>query len=72
MLPIEFIVEVFVTPLKGVLAHELAERGFSQSRIGQLLGISQPAVSAYLKTPRAQYEEKLMASSFSTTIYATR
>ncbi|ABO08366.1 thiamine-phosphate synthase family protein [Pyrobaculum calidifontis] len=60
MLPIEFIVEVFVTPLKGVLAHELAERGFSQSRIGQLLGISQPAVSAYLKTPRAQYEEKLM------------
>lgn len=59
MLPLEFIVEVFLSPLKGVLAHELASRGYSQSRIGQLLGITQPAVSAYLKNSKSYYEEKL-------------
>jgi Uncharacterized conserved protein len=60
VLPLEFIVEVFISPLKGFIAHELAERGYSQSRIGQLLGISQPAVSAYLKNPKEYYEEKLL------------
>jgi predicted fused transcriptional regulator/phosphomethylpyrimidine kinase/predicted transcriptional regulator len=60
VLPLEFVVDVFISPLKGFIAHELAERGYSQSRIGQLLGISQPAVSAYLKTPKAHYEEKLL------------
>ncbi|ACB40310.1 thiamine-phosphate synthase family protein [Pyrobaculum neutrophilum] len=60
MVPVEFLVEVFIAPLKGLLAHELAQRGYSQSKIGQLLGISQPAVSAYLKNPRDIYEEKLL------------
>lgn len=60
VLPIEYVVEVFVSPLKGVIAHELAERGYSQSRIGQILGISQPAVSMYLKNPKSHYEEKLL------------
>lgn len=60
MLPLEFVVEVFISPLKGFIAHELAERGYSQSRIGQLLGISQPAVSTYLKNPKTYYEERLL------------
>jgi predicted fused transcriptional regulator/phosphomethylpyrimidine kinase len=60
VLPLEFAVEVVVTPLKGLVAHQLAERGYSQSRIGQLLGISQPAVSSYLKNPKSLYEEKLL------------
>lgn len=60
MIPVEFVVEVFIAPLKGLLAHELAEMGYSQSKIGQLLGISQPAVSAYLKNPKTYYEEKLL------------
>lgn len=60
MLPLEFIVEMLINPLKGILAHELAERGYSQSRIGQLLGISQPAVSIYLKNPKSHYEDKLL------------
>ncbi|MEZ0319067.1 MAG: thiamine-phosphate synthase family protein [Pyrobaculum sp.] len=60
MLPLEFVTEVFISPLKGLLAHELAERGYSQSRVGQLLGISQPAVSSYLKNPKNYYEEKLL------------
>jgi len=60
VLPLEFVVEVFISPLKGFIAHELAERGYSQSRIGQLLGISQPAVSTYLKNPKTYYEERLL------------
>ncbi|MEM0479120.1 MAG: thiamine-phosphate synthase family protein [Pyrobaculum sp.] len=60
MLPFEFVVEVFLSPLKGILAHELTRRGYSQSRIGQILGITQPAVSVYLKNPKSYYEEKLL------------
>lgn len=60
MLPLEFVVEIVVTPLKGLIAHQLAEKGYSQSRISQLLGISQPAVSSYLKNPKNLYEEKLL------------
>ncbi len=58
--PLEYLVEVFTNPLKGLMAHELAERGYSQSRIGQILGVSQPAVSTYIKTKREVYEEKLL------------
>jgi len=60
VLPLEFLTNEVLVPLKGLIAHELAERGYSQSRIGLLLGISQPAVSAYLKSPKAHYEERLL------------
>lgn len=60
VLPLEFVAEVFISPLKGLLAHELTERGYSQSKVGQLLGISQPAVSSYLKNSKSYYEEKLL------------
>lgn len=60
MIPVEFVVEAVLTPLKGLVAHELVERGYSQSRVGQLLGISQPAVSSYLRNPKSQYEERLL------------
>ncbi|MGC8582716.1 MAG: thiamine-phosphate synthase family protein [Thermoproteus sp.] len=59
MFPLELLSERVMQPLKGLIAHELSRRGFSQSRIGQILGISQPAVSAYLKLDRGHYERRL-------------
>lgn len=61
MFPLEFIADKVLQPLKGLLAHELASMGLSQSRIGWILGISQPAVSAYLKSDREHYRERLRA-----------
>lgn len=60
MFPLELLSERVVQPLKGLIAHELSRRGLSQSRIGQILGISQPAVSAYLKLDDEHYERRLL------------
>lgn len=59
MLPLELLSELVLQPLKGLLAHELAARGYSQGRIGHILGVSQPAVSAYLKVDRESYMARL-------------
>ncbi len=51
----QFICEIvpssFLTPLRRALAQELAKLGFIQMEIAQLLGVSQPVVSSYLKIP---------------------
>lgn len=51
----QFICEIvpssFLTPLRRALAQELASLGFVQIEIAQFLGVSQPVVSSYLKTP---------------------
>jgi len=57
--PLEYAIEAVLHPLKGLIAHELSRSGFSQNKIGLILGVSQPAVSAYLKTPRETYLERL-------------
>jgi hypothetical protein len=57
--PLELLSEKVMQPLKGLIAHELSRRGLSQSKVGQILGISQPAVSAYLKLDREHYERRL-------------
>ncbi|MFB6490527.1 MAG: thiamine-phosphate synthase family protein [Thermoproteus sp. AZ2] len=59
MFPLELVADRVIQPLKGLLAHRLAAKGLSQSRIGQILGISQPAVSAYLKAGEEYYVERL-------------
>ena len=65
MFPLELLSEKVIQPLKGLIAHELSQRGLSQSRIGQILGISQPAVSAYLKLEREHYERRLLEAGLS-------
>ncbi|MFX0017004.1 MAG: thiamine-phosphate synthase family protein [Promethearchaeota archaeon] len=51
----QFICEIvpssFLTPLRKALAQKLAELGFVQMEIAQILGVSQPVVSTYLKAP---------------------
>ncbi len=54
----QFICEIvptsFLTPLRRALAQELANLGFVQIEIAQILGVSQPVVSSYLKTPSTE------------------
>lgn len=65
MFPLELLSERVIQPLKGLIAHELSRRGLSQSRIGQILGISQPAVSAYLKLDEEHYKKRLLEAGLS-------
>ncbi len=54
-LPLEFAVSTVLPLIRGLVAHILYEKGYSQSRIGHVFGISQPAVNAYMRTPREHY-----------------
>ncbi|MFX1282025.1 MAG: thiamine-phosphate synthase family protein [Promethearchaeota archaeon] len=49
----EIVPSSFLTPLRKALAQELANQGFVQIEIAQLLGVSQPVVSSYLKAPKS-------------------
>ena len=47
-----FICEVvpssFLTPLRRIIAQQLSDKGWKQTEIGTLLGVSQPVISSYL------------------------
>ncbi|MHA1215177.1 MAG: thiamine-phosphate synthase family protein, partial [Candidatus Hodarchaeales archaeon] len=45
----EFIPSFYLTPLRRALARMLSEKGYKQQEISQILGVSQPVVSLYLK-----------------------
>ncbi len=49
----EIVPSSFLTPLRKALAQELANQGFVQIEIAQVLGVSQPVVSSYLKEPKS-------------------
>ncbi|MHA2330226.1 MAG: thiamine-phosphate synthase family protein [Candidatus Hodarchaeales archaeon] len=55
----QFICEIvpsnFLTPLRRTLAQELSKMGYVQMEISQILGVSQPVISSYLKAPMAEY-----------------
>ncbi|MBI2185445.1 MAG: hypothetical protein HYU39_10875 [Thaumarchaeota archaeon] len=44
--------------MRGLVAHELTARSFSQSRIARLLGVTQAAVSQYLASGRESFSSK--------------
>ena len=48
-LPCEFIGEKYLATIRKRLAFKLKEKGYSQKQIGDILSISQPVVSGYLK-----------------------
>ncbi len=50
----------FLPSIRGAVAHELSSRGYSQSRIAALLGITQARVSNYLSTDRSRFEAELI------------
>ena len=45
--------------VRSILAERLKEKGFKQGEIAELLGITQPAVSQYLKKARGRSIESL-------------
>ena len=64
----QFICEIvpssFLTPLRRALAQKLVDLGFVQIEIAQIIGISQPVVSSYLKTPLADTSPITSRSAF--------
>ncbi|MBM3898428.1 MAG: hypothetical protein FJ358_07915 [Thaumarchaeota archaeon] len=57
--PCELMTETFLPAMRGLVAHELAKKGFSQSKISKLLGVTQPAVNQYLAKPQGFYSQKV-------------
>ncbi|MDP7080120.1 MAG: helix-turn-helix domain-containing protein [Candidatus Undinarchaeales archaeon] len=53
-LPCEIIVWYLLPSIRGELAKELSRQGLQQKEIASRLGITQPAVSQYLKDKRGQ------------------
>lgn len=53
--PCEMMVNEFLPNVRGVVSHELSERGESQRRIAILLGITQARVSYYLRRRKSQF-----------------
>lgn len=53
-LPCEIIVSDILPRVRSILAKELVSRGHSQVKTARLMGITQPAVSQYLKEARSR------------------
>ncbi|MDM7274598.1 MAG: thiamine-phosphate synthase family protein [Thermoprotei archaeon] len=49
MSPLEFVARRVTPYIRGLIAIQLVESGFSQPKVASLLGVSQPMISKYLK-----------------------
>jgi predicted fused transcriptional regulator/phosphomethylpyrimidine kinase/predicted transcriptional regulator len=58
-LPFEAVDEYISTPIKAIIARRLWREGHTQIHISRLLGVSQPTVNIYIKSP-VYDEEKLL------------
>jgi predicted fused transcriptional regulator/phosphomethylpyrimidine kinase/predicted transcriptional regulator len=57
--PEEIFWKEFLPNLRGILAHVLRSRNYSQPRIASFLNVTQAAVSNYLSTDQEQYRSRL-------------
>lgn len=57
--PCEVMMNDFLPNIRGMVSHDLHEKGESQRKIAQLLGITQARVSYYLKKRKAQFSSEL-------------
>ncbi|MFQ6135430.1 MAG: thiamine-phosphate synthase family protein [Nitrososphaerales archaeon] len=57
--PAELMTKHLLPALRGLVTHTLREKGYSQSRIAGLLGITQASVSLYLARKSSFYREKI-------------
>jgi predicted fused transcriptional regulator/phosphomethylpyrimidine kinase/predicted transcriptional regulator len=57
--PEELLLRYLLPNIRGILAHTLRKKGFSQSKIAFVLGVSQAAVSYYLSKHPTNYAEAL-------------
>jgi XRE family transcriptional regulator, thiamine biosynthesis regulator len=58
--PCEIMTKYFLPNIRGLVAHELDERGESQRRIASILGITQARVSHYLSNKKSVYHADLL------------
>lgn len=54
MLPCEIAIKSLVPSIRALIARELAGKGLSQKAIAKRLGVTQPAVSLYLRGARGR------------------
>jgi predicted fused transcriptional regulator/phosphomethylpyrimidine kinase/predicted transcriptional regulator len=57
--PEEILLRYLLPNLRGLTAHALKRRGYSQSKISFVLGVSQAAVSSYLAKQSSTYQNSL-------------
>ena len=57
--PCEVMVTQFLPAMRGIVSHELSERGESQRRIAVMLGITQARVSYYLSVKKSNFVNDL-------------
>jgi predicted fused transcriptional regulator/phosphomethylpyrimidine kinase/predicted transcriptional regulator len=57
--PFEYVSRDYLPWMKGLISVDLSSKGYSQSRISSLIGLTQPSVNYYLKRNRALYLQKL-------------
>lgn len=57
--PCELMMNDFLPNMRAMVSHDLYERGESQRKISQLLGITQARVSYYLRRRKAQFSSEL-------------
>lgn len=57
--PCEIMVETLLPAMRGLVAYNLSKKGYSQSKISKLLGVTQAAVSQYLAKPPSFYMKKV-------------
>jgi len=58
-LPFEVVEEYISTPAKAIVARRLWEEGYTQVQISRILGVSQPTVNIYIKSPMYS-EERIL------------
>jgi len=59
-LPFDVVEEYISTPVKAALARRLWSEGYTQMQIAKILGVTQPTVNIYIRSP-AYSEEKILA-----------
>jgi predicted fused transcriptional regulator/phosphomethylpyrimidine kinase/predicted transcriptional regulator len=62
-LPFEIIDEYISTPIKAIIARRLWKEGYTQIQISRLLGVTQPTVNIYIRSPL--YDEETMLKRIS-------
>lgn len=62
--PCEMMTRDFLPAVRGLVAHSLRSKGFSQPKIGSFLGITQSAVSQLLSKPPSSYQKRLKEMGF--------
>jgi len=58
--PLTLLTEIFIPSLRVLTAKRLREMGMSQTRIANLIGVTQPAVRQYLDEDESKVNEKLI------------